>query len=75
MSRLLSALVLDRYAVVLLFKLERSVVADLERFHVVSSYVDQIMFRECDRCSFYARATDYGLQTSGIRFPLLHNDM
>ena len=61
MSRLLSALVLDRYAVVLLVKLERSVVADLERFHVVSSDVDQIMFRECDRCSFYARlwATGY----------------
>ena len=60
MSRLLGALVLDRYAVVLLVKLERSVVADLERFHVVSSDVDQIM-RECDCCSFYARlwATGY----------------
>ena len=39
MSRLLGALVLDRYAVVLLVELERSVAADLERFHVVSSDV------------------------------------
>jgi len=31
--RLLRTLFLDRYAVVLLVKLERSVVADLERLH------------------------------------------
>jgi len=36
---LLSTLVLDRYAVVLLVKLERSVVANLERLHDVSSDV------------------------------------
>ena len=39
MSRLLGALVLDRYAVVLLVQLERSVVADLEHLHVVSVMV------------------------------------
>ena len=66
MSRLLGALVLDKYAVVHLVELERSVVTDLERFHVVSSDIDQIMFRECDRCSFYARAMGYGLQTSAL---------
>ena len=52
MSRLLGVLVLDRYAVVLIVKLERSVVADLERLHVVSSNVEQIMIREHDRCCF-----------------------
>ena len=40
MSRLLSALVLDRYVVVLLIELERSVVTDLNRLHVVSSDVE-----------------------------------
>jgi len=45
MSRLLGALVLDRYAAVLLVKLERSVVADFARLRVVSSNVEQIMIR------------------------------
>jgi len=65
-SRLLGALVLDRHAVVLLVQLERSVVADLERLHAVSSDVEQIMIQERDRCSFYARATDYGLQARAL---------
>ena len=51
MSRLLGALVLDRYAAVLL-KFERSVVADFARLRVVSSNVEQIMIRERDRCCF-----------------------
>ena len=50
MCSLLRTVVLDRYAVVLLVKLERSVVADLERLH---ADVEQIMIREHDRWSFY----------------------
>jgi len=39
-SRLLGTLILYRYAVVLLAVLERSVVTNLERLHVVSSDVE-----------------------------------
>jgi len=61
MCDLLAALLLYRYAVVLLVKLERSVVADLERLHAVSSDVEQIMIRERDRCCFCClQATGYG---------------
>ena len=63
MSSLLGALVLDIYAVVLLAELERSVVADLERFHVVSSDVEQIMIREHNRCCFLD--TSNGLWATG----------
>ena len=60
MSRLLGALVLNRYAAVLLVKFERSVVADFARLHVVSSNVEQIMIRERDRCC-WTRAMAYKL--------------
>jgi len=62
-SRFLGALVLDRYAVVLLVELERSVVADLERLHVVSSDIEQIIIRERNRCCFLG--TSNGLWATG----------
>jgi len=52
MCGLLAALLLDRYAVVLLVKLERSVVADFERLHAVSSDVEQIIIQERYCCCF-----------------------
>ena len=52
MCGLLAALLLDRYAVVLLVKLERSVVADFERLHAVSSDVEQIITQERYCCCF-----------------------
>jgi len=62
-SRFLGALVLDRYAVVLFVELERSVVADLERFYVVSSDVEEMMIRERNRCCFLG--TSNGLCATG----------